>query len=313
MPTADSEPGRVVVLGATGFIGRVLCRRYAEAGHDIAGVARRTPADPPVGQLVELDLSTASSAEVAAMLAEVRADVVVNAAGGMWGLTDEQMYDANVTLVTRLVDALAELPRRPRLVHLGTVHEYGLTPIGEVMTEETPARPVMPYGDLKLRCTEIVLAAAEAGRIDGGVLRVGNVVGAGQPGHSLLGVLAAKLGAAAAAGQRAVLELAPLTARRDFVDLDDTVDAVLAATRSPKTGWLVNIGRGEGVSARAMVDLLIAASGVPTDVVDAPATGPAEADWQCMDVSRAAGLFGWKPRRGLAESMTGVWAGRPTS
>lgn len=305
--TATTQPGRIAVLGATGFIGRALCKSAADAGYGVLGAARRPAEVTGADRVVALDVAGESPEAVAELLAAEQVTAVVNAAGGMWGLTDEEMVRANVGLVANLVAAVAQLPGRVRLVHLGTVHEYGLTPIGETMREDRKAEPVMAYGELKLRCTEAVLAAAADGRIDGGVLRVGNVVGAGQPAHSLLGVIAAKLRAAHDAGERAVLELAPLTARRDFVDLDDTVDAVLAAIAAPETGWLVNIGRGAGVSARETVELLVAASGVPTEVVDLPAGGPPEPDWQCMDVTYARELFGWQAHRGLDASMAALW------
>lgn len=60
------------------------------------------------------------------------------------------------------------------------------------------------------------------------MLRLGNVIGAGQPGHSLLGVMAGKLAEGRAAGG-AELSLMPLTAQREFLHLQDGIDAMVAA------------------------------------------------------------------------------------
>ncbi|GAB3936082.1 hypothetical protein GCM10027614_12010 [Micromonospora vulcania] len=130
------------------------------------------------------------------------------------------------------------------MIQLGSVHEYGLVPVDTSMSEELTPAPVMPYGEFKLRCTRAVAEASRQGRIDGVTLRVGNVIGAGQPGHSLLGVVAARLRDAQRAGERARLELAPLGSQRDFVGLSDVVAAVLlAATRPDAPGQVINIGR----------------------------------------------------------------------
>lgn len=300
---------RVAVLGGTGFIGRALCEAFTAAGYQVLALARNEPAEPLAGRFQRFDLSGGSADELAALLRAEGVGTVVNAAGGMWGLTDEQMVDANVGLVGRVVRALRGLEQPVRLVHLGTVHEYGLAPIGTLQREGDEPRPQMVYGELKLAATRLVLDAVAEGGLDAVVLRVGNVVGPGQPGHSLLGVMARKLREADLAGETATLTLAPLTARRDFVGLADTVEAVLDATRAQAPEVLVNVGRGEGVSAREMVELLVEVSGVPTVVVEDPGpegAGP-ETEWQCLDTALAARSLGWVPRESPAAAVGALW------
>ncbi|WP_371497573.1 NAD(P)-dependent oxidoreductase [Kitasatospora sp. NBC_00374] len=309
MSAPHAAPARVAVLGGTGFIGRVLADRLVEQGHEVLSLARKEPAVPVPGRFARVDLSSTAPAELAALLDRERIDAVVNAAGGMWGLNDEQMYEANVVLVDRLVEAVAAMTAPARLVHLGTVHEYGMAPIGVSQREDDAPAPVMEYGKLKLAATESVVRAVAAGRVDGVVLRLGNVVGAGQPGHSLLGVMAAKLDAARLAGESAQLSLAPLTAQRDFVDLTDTVDAVLAAVATPTAAAVINVGTGSASAARLLVELLIEESGVPAEITEVPApegTGP-ETDWQQLDIALAAEQLGWAPRRTLRQAVAALW------
>jgi nucleoside-diphosphate-sugar epimerase len=302
-----SKPMSYAVLGGSGFIGRTLCATLLERGHQVLAVARR-PAPAAGGpRWLTLDLATADPADFATALREADVDVVVNAAGGMWGLTDEQMVDANVTLMQRLIEAVALVPSRPRLINIGTVHEYGLTPIGTSMVEDTEPAPVMAYGRLKLRCTELVSDAVRDGRIDGLSLRVGNVIGPGQPGHSLLGIVAAKLAAAQRDGVTAELSFGPLRSQRDFIGLDDVIAAIVAAARLPKVEeTVINVGRGVAASAREMVDLLIEVSGVPATLVEGPAQQP-ETDWQQMDIGRAARVLGWRPAPDLAAELRRLW------
>ncbi|MEY9861260.1 nucleoside-diphosphate-sugar epimerase [Catenulispora sp. GAS73] len=300
-------PVKVAVLGGTGFVGRAVSSALIARGHEVVAVAR-TPRPAAEGaSFVPLDLAAAGRDRLAATLGAQRVGAVVNAAGGMWGLTEAQMADANVTVVAHLLAAVETLPARVRVVQLGSVHEYGLAPLGKSMPESFTPEPVTAYGKLKLECSNLVLDAAARGVADGVVLRVGNVVGAGQPGHSLLGVVAAKLLEARSRGQ-AELTLGALVSLRDFLALTDAAEAVAAAVTAPGVaGEVVNIGTGHAYDARRLVTMLIDASGVPTTLTEAPAPGP-ETDWQQMEIEKAATLLGWTPRRSLADAIADLWA-----
>ncbi|MFF0152954.1 NAD-dependent epimerase/dehydratase family protein [Micromonospora sp. NPDC005203] len=308
-PAEHAEPPvRVVVLGGTGFLGRPICRALADQGHTVVAVARTPKTIGPGVQVRALDLAAADVDEITAVLRDLAPDVVINAAGGMWGLSEAQMLAVNVTLVERLLAAAGRLPGRVRVLQMGSVHEYGLVPVDTSMPERLTPAPVMPYGEFKVRCTEAVTAADRQGLIEGVTLRVGNVIGPGQPGHSLLGVVAGRLRDAQRAGERARLELAPLGSRRDFIGLGDVVAAVqLAASRPDAAGRVINIGRGVAASARDMVRLLIEVSEVPTDLVEAEQTGPAETSWQRLDIGLAAEVLGWSPSDDLHTEMKQLW------
>jgi dTDP-6-deoxy-L-talose 4-dehydrogenase [NAD(P)+] len=313
MDSVDSElkvgnGRRVAVLGGTGFVGRPVCRALDNLGYEVVVIARRAPKPDDRYRVRALDLAYAEVDDVARVFREENVGVVVNAAGGMWGLTDEQMVAANLTLVQRVIEAAATLPEPPRLVQLGSVHEYGLVPIGVSMDEDTPAQPVNAYAGLKLRCTEAVIEAAGRGIVDGVSLRIGNVTGAGQPRVSLLGVVVEQLWQAHQEGRPAVLETGPLGSMRDFVNLSDVVRAITTVVALPELPARVfNIGTGKATSARDMVRLLIEVSGVPTELVEAPPTAPTESTWQQMRIDRARQLLGWSPVGDLSDGMKELW------
>jgi nucleoside-diphosphate-sugar epimerase len=309
--------GAGLVLGGTGFIGREVCAALAAAGYPVVAVSRHA-APVEAARCVALDLSTSTPDDLEALLRKECPAVVVNAAGAVWGVGPAQLVASNVALVRHLVTSLSRLPVRPRLVHLGSAHEYGPVPAGTPIRESTPTRPTSPYGRTKLRGSRQILAASRSGRIDAVVLRVVNVTGPGTPDASLLGQVAAQLAAAARERRTAVLRLAPLRARRDFVDVRDLADAVLAAARAPASGEAVNIGRGRAVSVRWLVRSLIAASGTPAEVIEEedPHAAPGRSagiEWQQVDPSLARVRLGWWPRRTLADSLRALWerAGAP--
>ena len=119
------------------------------------------------------------------------------------------------------------------------------------MSEQAVPRPAAVYGVTKLAGTRLVELAMAAG-LDGVVLRVFNPVGPGAPGSNLPGKVAAELHRALARGTD--VQLGSLDAVRDFIDVRDVADAVIAA--APRPRWrtcVLNIGTGRGVPVRTMV------------------------------------------------------------
>ncbi|WP_328538803.1 NAD-dependent epimerase/dehydratase family protein [Streptomyces sp. NBC_00344] len=297
--------GSVVVLGATGFVGRHTCEVFAAAGWTVTGVARSAPVTATPYDVVPLDAVDAGPGRLTELLDERGAAVVVNAAGAVWNVTEAEMMRANADLVRRLVTAAGSAAGRPRLIQLGSVHEYGPVPRTGI-TEDIPTAPVTPYGRSKLAGARALLNAAAAGSVEGLVLRVSNVSGPGTHPASLLGMVARHLATSAPEP----LRLAPLLAHRDFVDVRDVADAALAAACSDASGRVVNIGGGQAVSVSSLVVRLTELAEAAAEIVEAPSAGgrPPEAEWQRMDIGLADTLLGWRPRRSLDDSLRDLLA-----
>ncbi|MFE2096612.1 MULTISPECIES: NAD(P)-dependent oxidoreductase [unclassified Streptomyces] len=297
----------MVIFGGTGFVGRHIC---AALNEDVTVVGRSRPHDLPMGaKFVAMDVARSGPESIAELLRAESPRTVVNAAGEVWGGDEERMVRSNVTLVEHLLAALAAVGGRIRLVHLGSVHEYGAIAQGTRIDEHTETVPASAYGRTKLQATNAVLDATRGGRVSGMVLRVSNVIGPGLSPVSLPGATTARLRAALGTGEPAVLTLVSRPEHRDFIDVRDLVAAVLAAGESAVEG-VVNIARGESVDIRTMVDALVAISGVPTEIVtDGEPAWPVRGSdgRQRYDVTAARTLLGWTPRRNLEEMLRSLW------
>ncbi|MFJ2263440.1 NAD-dependent epimerase/dehydratase family protein [Streptomyces sp. NPDC087844] len=293
----------VLVLGGSGFLGRHICAAFTAAGARVVRVRRTAHEEADSGcRTVALDLIEAPTRQLAQLCARTQARVLVNAAGAVWEGTEQRMTQLNTDLVGRLTEAVAALPERPRLIQLGSAYEYGPAAPGVVIDETWPPAPATVYGRTKLDGSQTVVRAADASRVEAVVLRVSVACGPGAPPTSLPGIVAAHL----AAG-RGELRLSPLRAHRDLVDVRDVAEAVLAAARAPAAvlGGVVNVGSGEAVPVHRVVELMISLSGRRLSVVEEP-TGRekrGDAQWQCLDISRARRLLGWAPRRTLEDSL----------
>src|SRR5690348_15281389 len=95
---------RFIVLGAAGFIGRAVRRALRDAGDDVMCVDRTGDEQSGETWLV-LDLLGTSAAELRRVIREAAPRAVINCAGLVEG-TAEQLVQANVLVVARLVDVL---------------------------------------------------------------------------------------------------------------------------------------------------------------------------------------------------------------
>jgi NDP-hexose 4-ketoreductase len=301
----------VVVIGARGFVGNAVrvALDDAEAGYTSFMVARERPDLAVPDCWAALDLVRAFPAEIRAVLADFGADVVVNCAGAVAG-DRRTLLGANVRILLNLLDAIGGMGYPPRLVQIGSGAEYGPGRSKRPAGERRPARPLSAYGRTKLLATDLVQTAVATRGLDGVVLRVFNPVGPGAPEHTLVGTAARKIRAAIWAD--ADVELGSLDAVRDFVDIRDVAQAVIAACSARDVaGRIINIGSGVGTTARALVAELATAAGFVGAIVETAGGSPRSSgiSWQQADITQAGRVLGWRPTIALERSMADLWAG----
>lgn len=295
---------RVLVLGASGFIGRHIAERLAMRGASvIAASLRAVPFASPGIRAVHGPLDTTGA--FAALLQHV--DVVVHAASsttpGSSGHAPLLELDANLRSTLALLTALQDAPGR-RLVYLssgGTL--YG---DAEHATEDSPLRPRSYHGAGKASAELFIGAWVE--QFDGAavVLRPSNVYGEGQPAKAGFGVIPASFQCLAAG--RPLVIWGDGTAVRDYLYVDDLVRLVERVLEPPSwTGFEVyNAARGQGTSLNALMSCIERVAGRPVLREYRPAR-TTDVGVVVPDPARALAAFGWEPCCGLEQGLTRTW------
>jgi dihydroflavonol-4-reductase len=162
---------RVVVTGATGFIGGVVARQLRVRGDEVVAIVR-DPARATDLRDLGVELAAGDLSEVDSIIGQLAgADVLLHVAGsyriGIRPSERPAMLDANVGTTTRLLDAAAKVGT-PRIVYTSTVNVLGNTH-GEVV-DETHMRDLaegfLSYYDLtKYQAHELVAARIARGAL----------------------------------------------------------------------------------------------------------------------------------------------------
>jgi nucleoside-diphosphate-sugar epimerase len=297
-----------VVFGANGFIGRhVADAMRALPGMDVVGAGLGAPLPSLEQHWLDIDL-LAGDGRLESELRALGPNYVVNCTGATGG-TAADLLRIIVLTTAALLEAIARSGIRARLVHIGSAAEYGPGAIGQPVSETTCPRPVSPYGIAKLAATQLVVAsgagAAGAAGQDAVVLRVFNALGPAMPPGTLPSTALRRLTDAVASSAPRI-EMGPLGAVRDFVDVRDIAAAVVAACRAPRLeASIINVGSGTGHSARELVQALAGRVGFAGEIGEAAAGSPRSSDvpWQVADVSLAERRLGWRPAHDLRSTV----------
>jgi len=248
--TGEWRGRRVLITGATGFIGRYLVERALCSGAVVTTLSRSRAMIPGASAHIALDLGSRS--EVWRSIQDLEPAAILHAASS--GVTEKvefsEMLRSNVAGTDNLLSAAASLSNPPSVVMAGSGSEYAAQ--SRPLTEDDPIRPASPYGISKAAAA--FCAANYATSMPITVLRIFNVYGPGERLPRLLPYIVqnAKLGNP--------VKLTACEQVRDFIYVRDLGSIFWRALEcSPENGQLrtLNVGSGSPVPLRDFVGTVV--------------------------------------------------------
>lgn len=287
---------RILVTGATGFLGSHLVRRLVGLGARVHVLVRARSKLDRVADVFDAitilrgDLRVRS--DVAAVMAAAQPDVIFHLAA--YGVHSSRRNSATIvqTNVLGLIHLLEASRDRPyaRLVNTGTCFEYGhqLAPI----SESTPVDPLNVYAASKVMASHVCNLEVRQHEKPIVTLCPFTFFGPEEARDRLIPSVIA-----------AILDGRPIrittgTQTRDYLYVEDMADAFLAAAVVPiAAGDLINVGSGEDRSVREIAERVrdILGSTVPIEVGAVPSRRD-DARRLCADPAKARKVLGWAPR-----------------
>jgi GDP-4-dehydro-6-deoxy-D-mannose reductase len=297
---------RVLITGASGFVGAHLAQACAEAGDEVIGLSRS--GRRVIGCAESLVVDLREEAAVRRVVAEVRPEViyhlaVLSSVGRSWEEPARTMRD-NVATAVNVLEALRREAVGARVVWVSSGEVYG-APDRLPATEDAPVRPANPYAVSKTTGDLLAGVYADAHGLEVIRSRPFNHAGPGQQPIFIVSSLARQAAEARIAGSPTLrIVTGNPDTRRDFTDVRDVVRAhrLLAEKADP---GIYNVASSHSVSAAdqvALVRELIAP--IELEHVVDPTRIRAH---EVMDLrgshARLTEATGWQPEIALRQTM----------
>lgn len=289
------------ITGIGGFVGHRLARQALARGLRVSGSHLEPGVEVPGATLHRVDLLDREG--MCRVLGGDPPDAVVHLGGlSHVGESWQRMADYFRVNVLGTENLLAAAPAEARVVVASSSEVYGDVPEDEQpIRENRRLDPRTPYALTKASAERLALLSGAV------VVRSFNLVGPGQASNFALPAFAGQLAAIARAEQAPVLRVGNLTARRDFVHVDDGAAAYLRVAEAGRPGETYNLATGLATSIEEALALLTRVSGVEARVeVDPARVRPVDLPLLCGDASHLQAL-GWEPRLGLEEALRDLW------
>ncbi len=293
---------RILVTGATGFLGSSLVRQLVGDGHDVAALVRPTSRrmwrlDPVRDRIrcIEGDLAAIPSSAIRSFAPEGVAHLAWSGVSNLDRNDPKQVH--NICQAKDLLTIAAD-SGCSAFVGLGSQAEYG--PCSGAVAPDAPTNPTTLYGDCKLATGRILARIAETGthKPRFAWLRLFSSYGPGDEIYWMISGLILKL------LRQEVPPLTPGEQRWDYVHVDDAARAVAAVLVSPGAAGVFNLGSGSAPSLRHTIETV-------RDLIDPRlplgfgevAYRPDQVMHLEADISRLTALTGWVPRVALSDGL----------
>lgn len=245
---------RVLVTGASGFIGRAVCARLTASGAEVIRAGRAS------GAGVDAVVNFRDEQALRSLVGGAEPDAVVHLAGVSTGAAARAdlagAYAINVEATAALSEAIAILAPEAHFIFAGSGLAYGASfhDAREPLTESASLRPLDDYARTKAAAEE----AIEPG-LSVSVLRFFNVIGPGQSLAFALPAFARKIVEIERGVRSPVLDTSRLDEARDFVDIADAARAVESVVQARATG-VFNVASGVTRPMHEVLGAMIALS-----------------------------------------------------
>lgn len=306
---------KVLITGGAGFIGSHLANTLHKQGHLVRVLDDLSSGDPAALD-PRLSLSRSDVRDIPRLWSLLQGVELVYHLAARVSVPASVLYpreynDVNVGGTVALLEACRDVGTVRRVVLASSATVYGNQTHHPVVETLTP-RPAVPYAVSKLAAEQYLFTLGSLSGFETVALRIFNAYGVGQavpPVHApVVPQFVQQI-----VGRGSVLVNGDGTQTRDFVYIDDVVDALVAAGQAPSAqmdGQIINVGSGEEISISDLVARIAELARVRASVLyNHEASGGIAR--LVADLTKARTLLKYRPRTSLEAGLRKLLASDP--
>lgn len=287
---------KILVTGATGFLGKSLVRALRENGTDVYASASKKNENLEIHSM-----NFSSLNQTKKTMDRIRPSVVYHT-GGLVNLSREHEVYKNCLNVNTIgtLNVLESLRKNPpkKFIFISTEEVYGDNEVP--YKEEQEVNPPSGYSISKSAAERLCILYAKELKFQLIIIRVGTMYGPGDKHNRLIPQIIMK----ALADKPIDLNLG--LKKRDYIFIDDVTEALLRSKETALTNLIdiINIGGGKSYSLRELVGLIlfytkskskVSYGSIPERI--------GEADEWLLDIQKASELLNWQPKTSIKEGI----------
>ncbi len=292
---------KILIFGASGFVGPYLAREFTEHGYEVIGTdIRETDAMP----FTFADILDAGSVE--RVVRETVPDMIVNLAaissvGQSWNIP-QTTVSVNVTGALNILEAARRLEKTPKILFVGSSEEYEAS--DKPISEENPLNANNPYGISKAAQERFAEIYRERFGMKIYCVRPFNHTGPGQSDSFVLPSFCKQVAEIEKSGKPGVIKVGNLSAKRDFSHVKDIVRAYRMILESDDCETVYNVGSGMAHGLDDMLNYILKFSRQEIKVeVDPARFRPVDTPAICCDNTLICEKLGWKPEFSVFDAL----------
>lgn len=291
---------KALIIGAAGFVGNYLID-HIQRDCVWSIVVTKMPHEEIEKENIQIcDLDILDKTATIDLLKRVRPDYIFHLAaqssvGLSWknpGLT----VDVNIKGSLNVLDGIRELDYKPRVLLIGSGEEYGHVKPEEVpVGEDNVLRPGNIYAATKACQNMVGKIYSQAYDMDIMMVRAFNHIGPNQAPLFVVADFCKQVADIERGVCEPVIRVGNLSAKRDFSDVRDVVQAYTLLMEYGVAGESYNVGSGKAISIQEILDLILSFATVSISVeVDLARLRPVDVPVIEADVSKLVSCTDWK-------------------
>lgn len=297
---------RILVTGASGFVGSYLTELLLAKGHEVFGIDLKPHTDIKY-KLYCIDIN--NNAQLNNIIDKLKPDQIYHLAASAF-IPDSYenpkgTFETIIFGTVNILESLRLISPESKLLYVGSSDEYGINESYVPFDEQMLPKPCTPYAVAKLAASFICEQYSKMYNVNVVRTRSFNHCGPRQSPKFVSAGMARQI-AIMEKSRGTELRIGNLTTSRDFLDVRDVVRAYYTIMQtSGNSGELYNVCSGNYISIKHVMERLLEVSMLPRDdvriVIDAP-TRKFDSDITIGNNAKLRAL-GWKPERNIDDTF----------